>query len=71
MKIRTFGDVHWRKSSRSADHGTDCVEVAAITAPGCVLTRDSKDPAGPVLSFAQHEWSVFLDEAKRGTFDLA
>ncbi|MFB4309949.1 DUF397 domain-containing protein [Actinomadura sp. GTD37] len=71
MSIQNFGDVQWRKSSRSADHGTDCVEVAAITVPDCVLTRDSKDPAGPVLAFAQGEWSAFLDGVKRGAFDLA
>lgn len=71
MSIHEIEDVLWRKSSRSADHGTGCVEVAAIMAPDRVLTRDSKDPGGPVLAFAQGEWSAFLDGVKRGAFDLA
>ncbi|MFA1551150.1 DUF397 domain-containing protein [Actinomadura chokoriensis] len=71
MKIQEFEDVQWRKSSRSADHGTDCVEVAALVAPNCVLARDSKDRAGPVLDFTSVEWSTFLDAVKRGAFDLA
>ncbi|MEU5988906.1 DUF397 domain-containing protein [Spirillospora sp. NPDC047418] len=45
--------------------------MAALTAPACVLTRDSKDPTGPALGFTSGEWSTFLDEAKRGAFDLA
>ena len=37
----------WRKSSRSADSNT-CVEVALV-GPAAAL-RDSKNPAGPVLT---------------------
>ncbi|SNS70669.1 protein of unknown function [Actinomadura meyerae] len=35
-----------------------------------IAARDSKDPAGPVLGFAPVEWRRFVDEVKRGTFDL-
>ncbi|MGQ0775344.1 MAG: DUF397 domain-containing protein [Pseudonocardiales bacterium] len=30
--------------------------------------RDSKDPAGPVLAFANAEWHAFLTSARTGTF---
>ena len=59
----------WRKSSYSADHPSNCVEVAAME--DAVAARDSTDPTGPVLGFARVEWRVFLDEVKRGSFDLA
>jgi hypothetical protein len=36
----------WRKSSRSAEE-TDCIELAPI---GIGAVRDSKNPAGPMLS---------------------
>jgi hypothetical protein len=48
----------WQKSSYSfANH--DCVEVAQDD--GAVHVRDSKDPAGPVLSFTPEEWTAFLE----------
>lgn len=40
-------DAKWRKSSRSASNGAECVELAALA--GAVAVRDSKDPDGPVL----------------------
>lgn len=48
---------HWHKSSRSAR--SDCVEVAD-NLPGRVLVRDSKDQAGPVLTFSPEAWSAFV-----------
>jgi hypothetical protein len=49
----------WRKSTRSGDNGGACVEVAD-NLPGLVAVRDSKDPAGPVLTFAPAAWSGFI-----------
>lgn len=47
----------WRKSTRSSGSG-QCVEVAVV---GClVAVRDSKDPAGPVLTFSAPEWRALL-----------
>ncbi|MCP2341545.1 DUF397 domain-containing protein [Actinomadura rupiterrae] len=40
-------DIKWRKATRSAGNGGDCVEVASLT--GAVAIRDSKDPNGPRL----------------------
>ncbi|MEV0429143.1 DUF397 domain-containing protein [Micromonospora sp. NPDC049836] len=54
----------WRKSTRSGGNGGDCVEVAA-NLPGVVGVRDSKDPAGPVLTFTPAAWTRFLTLARR------
>ena len=48
----------WRKSTRSGTQG-DCVEVADNLA-GVVGVRDSKDPAGPVLTFTPDAWRTFV-----------
>jgi hypothetical protein len=49
----------WRKSSRSSGNGGNCVEVAD-NLPDVVAVRDSKDPAGPVLSFTPATWRGFV-----------
>jgi hypothetical protein len=49
----------WRKSSRSNGTGGNCVEVAG-NLPGVVAVRDSKDPAGPALTFGPAAWRAFL-----------
>ncbi|MGC5018790.1 DUF397 domain-containing protein [Micromonospora sp. DT47] len=54
----------WHKSTRSGSNGGSCVEVAD-NLPGVVGVRDSKDPAGPVLTFAPKNWRAFVDFAKR------
>ncbi|MEU5788493.1 DUF397 domain-containing protein [Micromonospora purpureochromogenes] len=53
----------WRKSTRSGVQG-DCVEVAD-NLPGVVGVRDSKDQAGPVLTFDPQNWRTFVTFAKR------
>ena len=58
----------WKKSSRSADNGGNCVEVASNLV-GAVAVRDSKNPGGPALIFTGAEWSAFLGGIKRGEFD--
>lgn len=52
----------WRKSSRSGSQGGDCVEIAG--ADQGVAVRDSKDPDGPVLTFAPRAWNDFLTKLK-------
>ncbi|RZT81616.1 uncharacterized protein DUF397 [Micromonospora violae] len=54
----------WRKSSRSSGNGGACVEVAD-NLPGVVGVRDSKDPAGPALTFAPAAWRAFVTEFAR------
>lgn len=52
----------WRKSRRSANNGA-CVEVAAQTS--AIAVRDSKDPSGPALIFAQAAWQAFAAGVQR------
>lgn len=62
------GNLKWFKSTRSEPQTNDCVELAGGEG-GAVHVRDSKDPAGAVLSFTQSEFRAFLGGAKAGEFD--
>ncbi|MGC5289792.1 DUF397 domain-containing protein [Micromonospora sp. DT231] len=53
----------WRKSTRSAGNGGECVEVAD-NLPGIVGVRDSKDPLGPALTFTPNAWASFVRSAR-------
>ncbi|MQS14090.1 DUF397 domain-containing protein [Streptomyces kaniharaensis] len=48
----------WFKSSYSDTQGGNCVEVA-YSRP-TVHVRDSKDKAGPTLSFSPEAWAAFV-----------
>jgi hypothetical protein len=63
--MSTSTELAWRKASASGNNG--CVELAPL-ADGGIAVRDSKDPAGPVLSFTRHEWVSFLDGLDKGEF---
>ncbi|MEV4759670.1 DUF397 domain-containing protein [Micromonospora sp. NPDC049559] len=54
----------WRKSSRSDNGGSACVEVAK-NLPGVVAVRDSKDRDGGTLAFSPGAWRAFLGLVKR------
>jgi hypothetical protein len=58
----------WVKSTRSGSNG-ECTEVRHRG--DMVDVRDSKDPDGPVLSFAPAEWEAFIEGARLGEFDLS
>ncbi|MGW4461109.1 DUF397 domain-containing protein [Micromonospora sp. NPDC004704] len=59
----TQTEAAWRKSSRSSSNG-QCTEVRDR---GKVIdVRDSKDVAGPMLTFQPDAWSRFVDEVKSG-----
>ncbi len=60
----------WRKSTRSGDNGGNCVEVATNLI-AIVAVRDSKDPAGPALTFPPYAWTRFLDYVPAATPALA
>ena len=61
----TLDAVAWRKSSYSGSNGGDCVEVASPLDQS-VAVRDSKDPDGPMLTFARAEWRTFTAAIKAG-----
>ena len=48
----------WRKSTYSSDEGGNCIEVAAH--PAAIHIRDSKIPAGPILTVSPSTWTEFL-----------
>ncbi|MGI5145152.1 DUF397 domain-containing protein [Plantactinospora sp. CA-294935] len=54
----------WRKSTRSDNGGSACVEVADNLL-GVVGVRDSKDRSGPVLTFGSDAWRTFVAEVAR------
>ncbi|MFJ6568962.1 DUF397 domain-containing protein [Streptomyces sp. NPDC091292] len=60
----------WFKSSYS-ENGGACLEVAANLAVshGVVPVRDSKNPAGPVLSVPAGAFTGFVSGIKAGEFD--
>jgi hypothetical protein len=49
----------WRKSSYSGDQGGDCVEVGEASAT--IAIRDSKTPAGPILTLDPATFTTFVD----------
>ncbi|NDZ79166.1 DUF397 domain-containing protein [Streptomyces sp. SID10853] len=55
----------WRKSSYSNQDGGQCLEVADDFA-AVVPVRDSKNPGGPVVTFAAHGWSAFVSALRDG-----
>jgi Domain of unknown function (DUF397) len=68
--IKIVIDINWRKSSFSTYNG-NCIEVGNLDRE-MIGVRDTKHHGkGPVLSFAQNEWSAFLGSVKAGEFDSA
>lgn len=59
--------LHWHKSSYSGTAG-NCVETAVLDNGGRAV-RDSKDPAGPVMTVTRAEWSTFCTAVRSGEFD--
>lgn len=57
--VMELNGARWRKSTRSSGNGGNCVEVAD-NLPDVVGVRDSKDPAGPALTFTPTAWRAFV-----------
>ncbi|MEU7468100.1 DUF397 domain-containing protein [Streptomyces sp. NPDC044984] len=52
-------ELNWRKSSYSSDQGGNCVEIAEVPS-STVAVRDSKNPAGPILTLRPAAFTAFL-----------
>lgn len=50
---------NWRNSSYSSDQGGDCEEIAETLAT--VAVRDSKSPAGPILTIDPAVFATFVN----------
>jgi hypothetical protein len=57
-----LSNLRWRKASRSASNGGDCVELATLS--NAVYIRDSKDPEGPKLPMTHRDFRRFTDAIK-------
>ena len=64
---RPGSGLYWIKSSLSYANG-NCVEVASLPG-GEVGVRNSRNSAGPVLTFTSDEWRAFLGGVRNGEFD--
>lgn len=62
MRHGDLSGLAWRKSSFSA--AGECVEVAPVGEG--FAARDSKNPAGPTLSFELGPWRRFLAGLENG-----
>jgi hypothetical protein len=55
--------MNWRKPSRSANGGENCVEVASADG---VMVRDTKDRDGVTLGVSADAWRRLLNEVRSG-----
>ncbi len=65
MHASEAGRFTWRRSTQCAS--STCVEVRRSGA--AIDVRDSKQAAGPVLSYTPEEFRAFVLGAKAGEFD--
>lgn len=56
------GTLRWFKSSYSDGGGGQCVEVAVCprTTAAAIHIRDSKNPAGGIVTVSGEAWAAFL-----------
>jgi Domain of unknown function (DUF397) len=54
----------WVKSRHSANGG-NCVEIARGL-PATIAVRDSKNPAGPILTLTLRQWRELTSRIKEG-----
>ncbi|MGW3014786.1 DUF397 domain-containing protein [Streptomyces longwoodensis] len=61
VECAPVGALTWRKSTYSGDQGGNCLEIAPSSTPcPAIAVRDSKNPAGPVLSFRPGAFREFV-----------
>jgi hypothetical protein len=57
----------WIKAKKSGGNGGNCVEMRREG--DTIQIRDSKNPAGPMLTFTPQEIDAWLDGARNREFD--
>lgn len=62
VECAPLGDLTWQKSSYSSDQGGECVEIAD-TPCATLAIRDSKTPAGPILTVDPAAFTTFVNWA--------
>ncbi|MFV0136265.1 DUF397 domain-containing protein [Streptomyces sp. HMX87] len=65
VECSPLGPLAWRKSTYSGDQGGNCVEIAEL--PATVAVRDSKNPAGPVLTLGPAAFATFVSWTSAAT----
>ncbi|MEU9876768.1 DUF397 domain-containing protein [Streptomyces phaeochromogenes] len=55
----------WRKSTYSGGSSDSCLEVNDSALSTRIPVRDSKDPAGPAITFAAPAWTAFVTSLGR------
>ncbi|MEV0734993.1 DUF397 domain-containing protein [Streptomyces sp. NPDC050549] len=64
IECAPLGPLAWRKSSYSSDQGGNCVEIAETpcsTTSATLAIRDSKTPAGPILTLDPAAFATFVN----------
>jgi len=61
IECAPLGPLAWRKSSYSSDQGGECIEIAETPCPTTLLIRDSKTPAGPILTLDPAAFTTFVN----------
>ncbi|MEU1912445.1 DUF397 domain-containing protein [Streptomyces massasporeus] len=59
VECAPIGALAWRKSTYSGDQGGNCLEIAE--APCVIAIRDSKTPAGPILTLDPAAFTTFIN----------
>ncbi|MGC4973543.1 DUF397 domain-containing protein [Streptomyces sp. DT199] len=62
VECTPVGTLAWRKSSYSSDQGGQCLEVAEMP-KATVAIRDSKTPAGPILTLDPATFTTLVNWA--------
>ncbi|MFD4415881.1 DUF397 domain-containing protein [Streptomyces sp. NPDC058476] len=61
VECAPLGLLAWRKSTYSGDQGGSCVEIAEIPSSTTIAIRDSKNPAGPILTLDPAAFTTFVE----------
>ncbi|MFC8247945.1 DUF397 domain-containing protein [Streptomyces chartreusis] len=59
IECAPIGTLAWRKSTHSSDQGGECLEIAQ-TPHTTIAVRDSKNPAGPILTLDPAAFTTFV-----------